>query len=98
MRTLEIKDLTKEQVITLSEINKPKSVHSIRITVVGYIDGSAAIQRSYEEKEIYSPEIISGKVDLRLGSDWYADRCLLIYKPANVKSGNLRIKYKFYTL
>ena len=95
---IEIKDVTKEQMIMLAEINKPKSVHSIRIKITGHIDGSATIQRSYEDKKMYEPELINGNVDLHLGGDWYGDKCLIIYKPSNVTSGNLKIRYKFGAL
>jgi len=95
---IEIKDVTKEQIITLAELEKPKGVHSIRIEITGHIDGSATIQRAYEDKKMYGPEIISGNVNLHLGGDWYGDKCLIIYKPSGVTAGSLKIRYKFGTI
>lgn len=96
--SVEIMDVTKEQVITLRESNKPKNVIGLRLKITGYIDGSATIQRAYEDKKMYEPKMISGNVNLNLGGDWYNDKCLIIYKPSNVTSGTLKIKYKFGTL
>jgi len=95
--TIEIADVTKEQVIMLAEEKKPENVNSLYITITGNIDGSATIQRSYKDKKMYNPEMISGKVNLRLGSDWYDDKCLIIYTPSDVVSGSLKIRYKFDT-
>lgn len=90
-----IKDVTQKQIITLIERDKPEKVHGISILITGYIDGTATIQRAYKDKKMYEPSTISGKVDLRLGGDWYSDKCLIIYEPSNVKSGRLQIRYDF---
>jgi hypothetical protein len=97
-RVARVDDVTKSQTIILSEQNKPQAVYGIEMSITGHIDGSATIQRSYADKKMYAPLPISGNVNLRLGGDWYKDRCLLIYSPSDVKSGNLKIRYAFRTL
>src|SRR3989338_2451964 len=96
--TIQVKNVTQKQIITIVEKNRPRHVYRSRILITGYIDGTATIQRSYEDKKMYEPSTISGKVHLRFGGDWYGDKCLLIYEPSNVKSGKLQIRYDFGTL
>ena len=96
--TIQVKDVTQKQILTLIEKDRPKYVHGISILITGYIDGTATIQRAYENKEMYGPSTITGKVNLRLGGDWYGDKCLITYQPFNVRSGKLQIKYDFRTL
>jgi len=97
-QTIQVKDVTQKQILTLVEKDRPQYVHGISILITGYIDGTATIQQAYENKEMYGPSTIAGKVNLRLGGDWYGDKCLITYQPLNVKSGKLQIKYDFRTL
>lgn len=95
---VQVRDVTQKQLIALAEKDQSRSVYGINILITGYIDGTATIRRSYEDKRMKTPEppvVIKGKVNLRLGGDWYADKCLITYEPSNVKSGRLQIKYAF---
>jgi hypothetical protein len=93
-----IENIAQKQTIILQESIRPKSVYGINILITGYIDGSATIQRVEGNRKIYEPSIIKGLVNLRLGGDWYDDKCLIIYEPSNVKSGKLQLRYKFNAL
>ena len=94
--TVQIDDVTQKTVITLSSNND--KVHYIRIIITGNIDGNAVLQLSDEEGNSYKYEIKQGKVHLPIGSDWYHDKCLIKYEPIGVKSGKLKIRYRFLSL
>lgn len=96
--SLPVNDVTQKQIITLIERDRPQHVHGIKIVITGFIDGSATVQRSYENKKMYEPSTISGIVNLQLGGDWYGDKCLILYEPSHVKSGKLKLRYDFRTL
>jgi len=95
---LRLEKVDQKQIITLTKHHTQQGVYGIDILITGYLKGSATIQRAYEDKKMYAPSTVSGIVFLRFGGDWYNDKCLLIYEPINVKSGNLQIKYNFRTM
>lgn len=94
--TLMVKDVTKEESLRL--VSDKKGVHGIDIFIMGKIDGTADIYRSYVEKDskYYElKELKPGVVHLKMGGDWYAPDCVIRYVPQGVKSGWLKIRYKF---
>jgi len=97
-KIIQITDVTKKKLITLVKDERQGSVFAINILITGHIDGAAMIRRYYENSEkpfenIY--EIKKGRVRLKIGGDWYSDKCLIEYEPIDVTSGKLQIKYKF---
>jgi hypothetical protein len=95
-KTLQIDDPTKEQ--TLKLVCDKGKVQAIDILILGKIDGTADIYRSYVEKEskYYElKELKPGVIHLKMGGDWYGSECVIRYVPENVKSGWLKIKYRF---
>jgi hypothetical protein len=97
-QTIQVNDVTQRQIITLLQKDKLHPVYGINILITGYVDGTATIQQAYENKKMYGPYTLRGKVKLPLRGDWYGDECLIIYEPFNVKSGKLQIKYAFRTI
>jgi hypothetical protein len=96
--TLMVKDVTKDESLRL--ISDKKKVRGIDIFILGKIDGKADIYRSYVEKESKYHELKElkpGVVHLRMGGDWDAPDCVIRYVPQGVKSGWLKIRYKFRT-
>ena len=94
-----IDDVTKETAVSLlSDKDKQKSVCSLSVYISGYIDGSATISivSEFEHNE-HEYKISSGKVRITRGGDWYSNECLIKYKPLNVHSGHLKIRYCFDT-
>ena len=91
-KVTQIADITKKELITLTKDEREHNVVSRHILILGHIDGSAII-RTYGANQVI--EEIKGKVRLRIGGDWYQDKCLIEYEPIDVTSGELRIKYRF---
>jgi hypothetical protein len=87
---VKIDNVTNEMTVLLSNKDRQKSVMSIRVSISGYLNGSATI--FIGECEYKVP---SGKVHLKFGGDWYSDECLIKYKPLDVHSGYLAIRYYF---
>ena len=97
-RTVNITDVTKEEIIILSAKGTEQNVHGIKIVVIGNIKGEATIYRYYHDGRIYKEYAIKEKVCKFMGGEYYSNTCKLKYKPSNVTSGRLRIKYKFKTI
>ena len=70
----------------------------IRILITGYIDGKATIKQGNGDNVTYTYELKAGEVYLPIETDWYEKKCIIEYSPVGVKSGNLRIRYKFENL
>ena len=88
-------DVTREDTITLSGKGE---IVGLSVLITGHIDGTAIVKQSYEGKDMYTYEIGPGKVHLYTGGDWYGNECIIKYKPRDVKSGTLEIKYQFRRL
>jgi hypothetical protein len=91
---IEIKDLNKQQIITLNKESNQSNIHSIRIRGIGKIDGKANIFLLLNQKP-YKAEELTDKVKFSWGGDWYSNSAELMYVPISVKSGTLSIEYKF---
>jgi hypothetical protein len=94
-RTIQISDVTKKNLITLSSEKNQKRVNGIRINITGHINGKATISQYEQGKKIKTLEIGKGAVSVRLVSEWYNNDCDIEYEPFDVKNGELQIKYKF---
>jgi hypothetical protein len=97
-RAVEIYDVEHTKTIIFENKDTSKSVINISIFITGYIDGTAVVQRTYENGEVYDTSKISGMVTLRLGGDWYSNKCAIVYRPENVRAGKLKIRYEFGVL
>jgi len=97
-KVTQIEDVTQRTTVLLSSEGDPNDIYGIIVNINGYIDGSAIIRQSYEGQGTYTHDIKQGKVRLKIGGDWYDSKCLIEYKPVNVSSGNLNIRYKFYDI
>ncbi|HDZ68993.1 MAG TPA: hypothetical protein ENH43_01040 [Phycisphaerales bacterium] len=98
-RVIGIDDVTQKTTVLLSSEKYQSSVHSIDILIAGHIDGSAIIYQSYEGGERYRTyNIEKGEVGLKIGGDWYDEKCLIEYEPHDVGSGNLKIKYRLNSI
>jgi hypothetical protein len=86
-----------KQTIVLSNNSGKGNVYSIAIRTHGYINGRAQISLILNTSK-YKTEQIGGNVNFNWGGDWYSDTAEILYEPHNVKSGELIIEYKFYTL
>jgi len=91
-----IDNVTKDATVVLfSGKDKEKMVSGLSIYISGYIDGSATISLCENDQNVREYEISSGKVCIRRSGDWYNNECLIKYKPTNVSSGYLKIRYYF---
>ena len=78
-------------------LNK-KNIYSIKINIIGNIDGEAQIILYLDDGRIYNNKEIKGKIDLNFNNDWYSNKCKIEYKPNNVNNGKIIIYYEFFSL
>ena len=97
-KTVYVKDVTKEQTFLLESGDKNASITGIDIIIRGFINGSATINRYYENGKLSDSFEIKGKVRRLRGCDFYSSSLKLEYVPDNVESGHLKIEYRFVTL
>ncbi|BAZ24545.1 hypothetical protein NIES4073_54410 [Kalymmatonema gypsitolerans NIES-4073] len=96
-RTVQIKDVSKPEKITLSKRPLQKHVYHISIQVAGKLDGTtASIALTIDGKpKPYLSEKMHNSVNFQWKSDWYSDVAVIQYKAIDVKSGNLTLYYRF---
>lgn len=94
-RTVQIKDVSKPEQITLSKAPLQGSIYSINIQVTGKLDGTANIGLTMNGKP-YLSEKMHNSVNFQWEYDWYSDVAVIQYKPIDVKSGKLTISYRFF--
>jgi len=93
-RTVDVKDVTKSETITLKKDQGQGAIYSITVKGEGKIDGNAEIALILNGGP-YKTERLSGPVDFRWGGDWYSDRAEIIYTPISTTGGSLWLSYKF---
>jgi hypothetical protein len=67
------------------------SVNGLSLRVTGEIDGEAEVWTADG-----SPRLVSGRVDLLVGHDWFQPTCHLHYRPKGVTKGKLIVRYQFH--
>lgn len=97
MPEISISNVTQEQTLVLSD-NSGGNVHMVAVVIKGYIDGKATICLYEDDGRIFREHRIKGRVYREMGGEYYSSKLKLKYAPTNVKSGNLHIFYKFYTI
>jgi hypothetical protein len=86
-----IDDVTNTTTIRLSNPKPQEYFGAICILITGRIDGTASVGTGgYLDRHISS-----GKVYVKIHGEWYDQECLLEYKPVNVSSGSLKIRYYY---
>ncbi len=66
------------------------TVSTVHIWLTGQIDGDTEICA-----EGWTRQKLTGKIDYRVGHDWFDPVCRLHYEPHGVTTGNLTIRYRF---
>lgn len=94
-RTVQIKDVSKPEQITISKAPLQGNVYLISIQVTGKLDGTASIALMMNGKP-YLSEKMHNSVNFQWEYDWYSDVAVIQYKPIDVKSGKLTIYYRFF--
>ncbi len=94
--SVQVADVHKEQTIILKNTHKPGYVYSIHISGSGNLDGEASISLILNG-EPYKTQALKDVVDFEWSGDWYADQAEIRYKPVNINSGTLVIRYRFLT-
>jgi hypothetical protein len=94
---LEIKNLSKPQVLILQKKTDQKIIVSMRVHCYGKVEGEAQLVLMLNGAP-YKTEKLNGKVNFKWGGDWYADSMELRYRPDNITSGQLVIDYTFSDL
>jgi len=81
--------------VVLSRIEKPYPKGNFHLSINGYIEGSGSIiMKDSSGTEVFSAEIVDS-VSVAWNHSEEMDSFLLTYTPKKVKSGKLKIKYKF---
>lgn len=94
-----IDDVTSQQGILLAKDGVDAAhIISLKVNVRGDLDGATVIEKVYTEndsnyKDVYKTS--PGKISIGMGGEWYSNKCLLRYKPIDVNSGNLSVRYEF---
>lgn len=94
-QTHEIVDTTKAEEVVLKKKGGQGSVHSLIVLGEGNIDGDAEVSLILNGIPDKS-EQLKGPVNFKWDRDWYSGQAEIRYKPGMVKSGNLRLEYRFF--
>ena len=94
-RTVQIKDVSKPEQITLSKAPLQGNIYLISIQVAGKLDGAASIALMMNGKP-YLSEKMHNSVNFQWEYDWYSDTAVIQYNPIDVKSGKLSISCRFF--
>ncbi|MEW6609293.1 MAG: hypothetical protein AB1414_17925 [bacterium] len=84
----------KEKQNIVFNIDKDRPVHSVLIKLIGEIEGTAVLNIVSNEGIQDTLKLGKGAIDQSINKEWYSDKCILEYKPLDVKSGQITIKYK----
>ena len=82
-------------ILTIRKSMDDGEVTGLSVYLFGEIDGTAALSFSDEKQSLRSYTVGPGKVSLKSGGDWYADKCSIAYQPAGVREGHLTLRYRF---
>jgi hypothetical protein len=95
-RIVNFSDVTKDSKIVLYHTDTTSRIYKINLTFKGEINGDALIyiEDGYNDKRKYM--LNKGKVDYKIGGDWYTRKCIVNYQPLNVTKGSLYIEYEFF--
>lgn len=96
-RTVKIKDVTKSETIILRKWGYQGNINAMEINISGRIKGRARIQMILHSGPC-KDEVLSGKVNVRWGGDWYSDVAEIRYLPEDVESGELKIRYRLISI
>lgn len=93
-RTIQIVDVTKTNIVNMvAECNNIIETNpcGITVSIYGILEGSALVHAgTWETKRL------SGTIKWDIYGDWFATNCVLYYTPEHVKSGHLKLYYKYH--
>lgn len=96
---LEIVPVTHPMVQWIHAKEGQKRVYAMRIQVDGKLDGNADLSLRLNDSIPYLTRALnSGEISMDFPIDWYFDSCQVYYKPIDVKSGDLKITYRFLSV
>jgi hypothetical protein len=90
----DIPDVTRPATLRLTRTDPPPwvgFVSGFSVCVTGHIDGEAKVRAENRE-----PKRLSGEVNWQVYYDWFHPDCALNYQPAQVRGGNLTVRYRFH--
>ncbi len=90
-----IYNVKRKQTINLEKFpSSTNNVVSLKINISGNIKGIAKISL-LENNQTFKSKIIKDNFSININSEWYSNNATLLYKPINVKYGEIKIKYSF---
>lgn len=93
-RSQSIANVAQAQTIILAKRPGQGAIHSLSVTGSGKLQGRAEITLLLDGQP-HTTETLSGDVDFRWQSDWYADQAEIRYTPFSVAGGSLELTYTF---
>jgi hypothetical protein len=90
-----VSDVRSAEILVLGQKAGSHTTHAIKVCGSGEIDGEATISLLLNG-EPYKVAKLRGPVNFEWGGDWYCETAEVRYEPANVRSGKVVLRYKFY--
>lgn len=95
MSSVTVNDVRKPENLVLRTSGDGTNVFALTVRGSGEITGKATVSLLLNGAP-YKTEQLSGKVDFEWDGDWYANTAEIRYEPADVRSGNVVLKYEFH--
>ncbi len=93
-RTVEVRDVTKPEVLVLRKTPSQGAIHRIRINGAATLDGEARVQL-IQNGAVYKDQLVNGRSEFQWEGDWYTDQAEVRYIPASVSKGSVVLRYDF---
>ncbi len=79
-------------------IKQPRqgSIHGLSLEVSGHIDGKVVLIKAYSKNSFYITDTLTNDINLSYSGDWYQDTCYILLRQLSCKTGDIKIKYRFY--
>ena len=72
------------------------SIHGLSLEVSGHIAGKVLFIKAYSKNSYDITDTLTNDINLSYGGDWYQDTCYILLRPLTCKTGDIKIKYRFY--
>lgn len=95
--TVLIADPTRSIDLKLRAPENADAIYSIRVVGTGRIEGDAEVSLMLNGRP-YKTEHLRGPIVFTWGGDWYASEATVRYTPTSVKSGSVKLRYRFFSL
>lgn len=92
---LTLKD--KEQVALISIDEKAIYPSSIKLKIVGNINGQGILRYGWSDTSFYYSDTLNGNININYDGDWYSNTTYFKYEPLTATKGNLTIDCEIFS-